>query len=272
MGLFKFIRSLLTPPIPNNEPNDTVDSDDTEVIERHIIEIDINKIRARKYDPVASARRERMLERKEERSDNKHKRWAIIRIFVENYNLQKCTNRYEYKKIIENLEYLRKYLKEYQYDIHDVEIAIRLIRRKHIQGECEAPAEAIYSFNPKDFSSDMTLNIDLSQNLIEGLLQEEKYWDEVIKNYKRQHARINRLQYLVEGYCAEKMNPLIQKYPNVIAKADELMKKYETLLDAAIAAHPEGSRKFKRTLIVPPPIPPSARTPPPEDDNQQLPL
>lgn len=236
MNIFEYIKQLFRQKNTNN-------NQETEVIQVYISPRGRNTSpEEREKEEIKWRKRCERLEKKEIRFENRRKIWAIIRILISNYELQKATNRYSYKKAIEDLEQYRSRLSEYEYDRRDVEIAVRLIRLKHAQGECEAPIEVITSYDINTFSANENINLDLSQIILKSLSNEEEYWDNVLANYKRQHAKINRLQYLVDSYTCEKDNPLIQKYPTVISKVDELMIKYKDILESELSLKKATSR------------------------------
>ena len=66
--------------------------------------------------------------------------------------------------------------------------------------------------------------------LKESINNFEEYWDEVLYNYKRPNARINRIHYLIQKIEEFEQHPLIRKFQEALPMLDKLKLKYTSQL------------------------------------------
>lgn len=150
--------------------------------------------------------------------------WTVMSIFIE-YNTIVCTNNYfDIKKSLIHLDSLIANVKQQPIAEDIVVTAIRLIRYKHAQGNCNADIAEL-SVNLYD----MILKTDFEQILISAYDWLENYWDDNY-SYKKGKAKIERLEYYLDYLDKENDNGIYQKYPKVVERIQILSNKYGCML------------------------------------------
>lgn len=159
----------------------------------------------------------------------RHSRIRIVLSFMTTYNhLMESSNFYELKSNKINYERAKGWMRKDHIETLDIETAIRYCQMEHFYGICQrklldSDIELLYKWKEIIVDED---------NLYAKVIQSyEVYWNKVLNAYKRQSAKKNRLNYLIDDLDEIMQLPDIQNRPDVLKKIKQLQNNFATEVD-----------------------------------------
>ncbi len=179
----------------------------------------------RRYETKKDRQREFKYKKRKQRDC----RWAIMRMFIIYDTLLNSENIYDIKKELESKAFIQDLVfdnsGEYKIRQKDIKIAIRFMKIKIANGECDGD------------TNQLTLNkfyqlqqLNLAPFIINAYNNLEYEWDRYYNKIKTDRKRVERLEYYLETLDKDLSNHNITQYHDVISTQLQLKQKYIKIL------------------------------------------